>query len=151
MKIPPFLLGASLIFWGWQTGLWPLALIMALVLEGSRLIRLRWDLSPSDFNRVSDLCTLVLVGMSVYLFASNRSARAILVLLQWLPLTLLPLLAAQVYSTRDSIHINTLFLVFRRKSRKPRNNHPVDISLDFAYFGICILSASAANMRTPWF
>ena len=151
MKTPPFLLGASLIFWGWQTGLWPLAAIMALVLEGSRLIKLRWNLSPSDFNRVSDLCTLVLVGMFVYLFVSNRSAMAILVLLQWLPLTLLPLLAAQVYSTRDSIEISALFLVFRRKSRKPRNNQPVGISLDFAYFGICILSASAANMRTPWF
>ena len=151
MKTPPFLLGASLIFWGWQTGIWPLAVIMALVLEGSRLIKLRWVLSPSDFNRVSDLCTLVLVGMFVYLFASNRSATAILVLLQWLPLTLLPLLAAQVYSTRESIDISVLFLVFRRKSRRPENNQAVTINLDFPYFGICILSASAANMRTPWF
>ena len=39
MKITPLLLGAALMFWGWQTGLWIFAVVMALVFEASRLIR----------------------------------------------------------------------------------------------------------------
>ncbi len=151
MKTPPFLLGASLIFWGWQTGLWHLGVIMALVIEGSRLVKSRFDLSPSDFNRISDLCTLVLLGMFIYLFSSNRSATAILTLLQRLPLAVFPLLAAQVYSTSEKIDVSALFLVFRKKKAKPDSSQPVTINLTFPCFALCILSASAANMRTPWF
>lgn len=151
MKTPPLLLGTSLIFWGWQTGLLPLATIMAIVLEGSRLVKSRLDLSPSDFCRISDLCTLILLGMVAYLYASNRSTQAILIMLQWLPLALIPLLAAQVYSTSDKIDTSALFLIFRRKRANEENRHPTTINLTYPYFALCILSASAANVRTPWF
>ena len=68
---------------------------MALFLEGSRLVKWRLALSPSDFNRVSDLCTVLVLGMFIYHYASQRSPNAIVVLVQWLPLALLPLLMAQ--------------------------------------------------------
>ncbi len=115
MNTPPLMLGASLMFWGWHTGLLALAMVMALVLEASRLIRLRWDLSPSDFNRISDLCTVLFLGMVIYLFVSERSTPAILGILQWLPLTFFPLLVSQVYSTHERINISAFFLTFRKE------------------------------------
>ena len=151
MKTPFLLLGAGLIFWGWQTGLWPLAVIMALILEGSRLIKSRFELSSSDFNRAADVCTLLFLGMFVYIVASNRSARAILVLLQWLPLAFLPLVFLQIYSTSERIAISALFLFFRIERVKRENIFPKAINLTYPYFGLCILSASAANVRTLWF
>ncbi len=36
MKTPPFLLGATLVFWGWQTGFLVPGLVMGVALEGTR-------------------------------------------------------------------------------------------------------------------
>jgi hypothetical protein len=151
MKIPPLILGACLLFWGWQIGQWPLAAVMALVLEGSRVTKFRLDLSQSDFTLINNLCVLLFVGMFVYFLVFRRSAQAILVVLQWLPLTVFPLLMAQVYSTSDRIDISALFIFIRRKRTKPRHDRPATINLAFPYFGVCILSASAANVRSDWF
>ncbi|MCI5193485.1 MAG: hypothetical protein D3915_10225, partial [Candidatus Electrothrix sp. AU1_5] len=60
MALPPFLSSAILLFWGWQTGLLPFALPMVLVLEGSRYVKTKWDLSQDDFNRITDICTILL-------------------------------------------------------------------------------------------
>lgn len=147
MNTPLLMLGASLMFWGWHTGLLALATVMALVLEGSRLIKFRWELSASDFNRISDLCTILFLGMFIYFFVSERSAPTILVLLQWLPLTFLPLMVSQVYGTRDKINISALFLISRRKRADRENKQTTTINLTYPYFALCIISASAANVR----
>lgn len=124
---------------------------MAFALEGARLVNWRLDLSPSDFNRVSDLCTIILLGLFIYHYASLRSPKAMVVLVQRLPLGLLPLLMAQAYSTSERIDVSALFLIFRRKQVKEDRPRGTSINLSYPYFGICILSASAANMKTPFF
>ena len=151
MKTPSFILGASLIFWGWQTGLLIPAVIMALVMEGSRFVALRWDFSASDFSRISDLCTVIFLGMLVYAFASNRSTPAVLVVLQWLPMSLFPLVASQRYSTSEKIEISALFFLTRRKGSGGEKKNGKTINLTYPYFAVAILSASAANMRTTGF
>ena len=98
MKTPPLLTGTALVFWGWHSGLLTVSIVMALVLEAARLIRYRWNLTPSDFNRVSDLCSLLLAGLVIYVYATSRSAAAILVIVQRLPLVVFPLLVAQAFS-----------------------------------------------------
>jgi hypothetical protein len=115
------------------------------------MLNWRLELSQSDFNRVSDLCTLLFVGLAVYFFGANRSVQSILVLLQWLPVILLPLLIAQVYSTRDQYEISALFLMFRRRGDGQTQESIISINLCYPYFGLCILSASAANVRTYGF
>ena len=151
MKAPSFLLGASLIFWGWQTHLLMPAVIMALVLEGSGLVTVRWDLSSSDFNRISDLCTVIFLGMLIYSLASKSSVPVMLVVLQWLPMTLFPLMASLAYSTSEDIDISALFLLMRRKVSEEQRQNPITMNLTYPYFTLCILSASAANMRSIWF
>jgi hypothetical protein len=151
MKTPPFLLGASLIFWGWQTGHLIIASAMALVLEGSRWFAVRWDFSASDYNRISDLCTLILIGMFIYLFFSIQSIFLILILLQWLPIAIFPLLIFQVYGTSEAIDISALFLMMRKKTDEGLGQTPVAINLTYPYFAACILSASAANVRNIGF
>jgi hypothetical protein len=151
MKTPPLLLGASLIFWGWQTGLFVLGTIMALVLEGSRLVKSRWEFSSSDFNRIRDLCILLFLGMLIYIYASKKSTHAILVVIQWLPLALLPLLVSQVYSASNRVNVRTLFVLLRKKGAEEAGKSQTTIDLTYPYFALCILSASAANVRTSWF
>ena len=151
MKTPPLLLGMTLLLWGWQTDHLILGIIVALLLEGSRLITMRWDLAYSDFNRISDLCTVIFVGMFIYFYASSTSPKAIMAMFQWMPVALLPLMLAQVYGTSDKIDISALFLLFRRKKGEKGAKDPTTLNLTYPYFVLCFLSASTANMKTPWF
>jgi len=43
MKTPPLLLGAALVFWGWQTGFLLVGLLLGAALEGARAIKARWE------------------------------------------------------------------------------------------------------------
>ena len=150
--IPPsFILAGSVIFWGWQTGLLIPAVIMAFVLGLSPWLTTRWDFSTSDFNRISDLCVVVFLGMLVYGFASKRSDPVILVVLQWLPLSFFPLIASQTYSTREEIDISSLFLLMRRKGSGKEKKRSKAVNLTYPYFALCLLSASCANLRTKGF
>lgn len=148
MKTPMFLTAASLLFWGWQTGLWLFAVFMALMLEGARIVRIRWDFSLSDFSRIADVCTLIFVGTVIYLFASEKPARIIFIVLQWMPLSFFPLLMFQEYSTAGKVDIRALSLILRKQDQ---NRPSFALDLGYPYLGLCMLSASAANMRTPWF
>ncbi len=141
-------MAASLLFWGWQTGLWLFAVMMALMLEGARIVRTRWEFSLSDFSRIADVCTLIFVGTVIYLFASEKPARIIFIVLQWMPLSFFPLLMFQEYSTVGKADIRALSLILRKQDQ----SHPsFAVDLTYPYLGLCMLSASAANMRTPWF
>ena len=157
MTTSPGLLGAALLFWGWQSGLVLFGAIIAVILEGSRIVVVRWDLDRSDFNRAADLCTLIFLAMAAYLFANSGVALppgaslAILVLFTWLPLAFAPLVVSQAYSVRNEVDPGTLLPLLRRRAAADENKARETINLTYPYFGLCLLSASAANVRTPWF
>ena len=52
MNLPPFLLAAALLFWGWQTAMVLPSVIMAVVLETARGVSWRGDFSTADFRRI---------------------------------------------------------------------------------------------------
>lgn len=157
MTTPPGLLGAALLLWGWQTGLFFVAAIIAVILECSRVVVRRWDLDQFDFNRVSDLCILGILGMAGYLSASSGTAHppgaplVIMVLFTWLPLTFAPLVFSQAYSARNKVDLSTLFLLLRRRAAVDENKARKTINLAYPYFSLCLISASTANVRSPWF
>jgi transglutaminase-like putative cysteine protease len=146
MKAPALLLSATLIFWGWQTGLWIFAVPMAAILAGYRLIGWRWDFSDDDFRRMTNLCLMILICLFVYLLITNRSIHLIYYLLQLLPLAFFPLLFAQTYSVKESIDINKLFLPLNKANTGEYKS--LIVNLSYPYFAICILSAGAANSRS---
>ncbi|MFB2936134.1 transglutaminase family protein [Aerosakkonemataceae cyanobacterium BLCC-F154] len=143
MKTPPLLIGAALIFWGWQTGLWFFAIPMAVIIEGSRLISWRWDFSAADVRRVANLCLIILIILFIYLLIQNPTFYFVYTLLQWLPVVLFPLLTVQSYSVDEHIHATSLFLLFNGK--KSENNKQFTINITYPYLAACILSASNAN------
>ncbi len=149
MKTPPFLIGASLVLWGLQTGLLLPALLLVPVVEGARFIRSRWMLSLSDFYRISDISTLILLGIAVYVLFTNPRA-IIMLTIQWLPLITFPLLAAQEYSTEGKIDIRA-FLMLTRKSKTDPDQDAAAINFSYPYFILCLIAAAASNQRTPVF
>src|SRR2546428_187767 len=74
---PPGLLGAALLFWGWQTGFLAVGVVMAALVEGRQLVRSRWDLSRTEFPRVSDLSAVVLAGWAFWSARPRRYPAAV--------------------------------------------------------------------------
>jgi hypothetical protein len=143
MNTPPLLLGAAILFWGWQGDWWQVAAPLALLFEGARWVRRRVDLNEAQQIRLSDMNVILAAIAGVYFYVSYGNPRAVVLLFQWLPVLLLPLALMQAYGTRDVIDLKVLFWSMRR--RPPRE--PVAVNLGYPYLGLWIIAASAANVR----
>jgi len=167
---PNLLLGAGLIFWGWQTGFPLLGVLMAVTLELRHLLKDRWDLGEEDFTRIWVFCVVLFVTAGVYAFTSNEgpagvisffrepgfatqrsaglaTARSAAALLRWLPMVFLPLIAAELYSTGRGIPLESISLFLRRRKRLAQKFGEVlpparRVSSFYPYFGICLFSGS---------
>jgi hypothetical protein len=147
MKINPLMLVAVIAFWGWQTGMWIVAVPAALLLVAPWRIATRWELTRAQLHRVADFCTVLTLLLGGYLFVTFGSPRFIILLFQWLPVALLPVALAQAWGTQERMNLDVLFWNLRRNPpRKPALVDPW-----FPYFAIWIVAASAANVRDQWF
>jgi len=170
MKTPPLLLGATLVFWGWNTNYLWVGVALGLVLEASRLLRNGWEVTEEDFNRIWTFCTLLFLASTVYAFTSNdgpsdfrgffenpnpwttrnagtASARTAASLIRWLPMTFFLFMAAQACSTRGGVPLETVSLIMRRRWKKARalgqplpQSRVLDIS--YFYFALCLFASS---------
>jgi len=170
MKTPPYLLGAALIFWGWQTGLLPAGIAMAVVLEGSRIYKTRWEFSDDEFRRIWIFSGLVFVATLFYAFNANEGpayftrmfedpnfntqsragtagALTVISMLRWSPMIFFLFMTAQTYSSHTEIPLATIsiFLWRRRKKALKAGAKLTDekkFNISYAYFGNCLLAAS---------
>lgn len=150
MSTTLFLMGSVLIFWGWQTNMLVFGLIMAVSLEISRIIPVRWQFERSDFRRAADLCILCLLGSLIYLLLLKREPGNELALFQWLPMCLFPLMLCQAYSDSAKVDLSALFLVLRKKST---GDDPFKKAIDisYPYLALCLFAASNTFNRTHEF
>ncbi|MGQ0655737.1 MAG: transglutaminase-like domain-containing protein [Betaproteobacteria bacterium] len=152
--MPPFLLAAALAFWGWRSGNYAAATMLAVLAEAPRWITLRFDLRHEDLTRVATLCTAVFVGMLGWLFLTvepPRTARAVLTSLLWLPAVLAPLLVAQQLSSAGRVPLSTLFRYLRKlKERDPWVSDPA-VDLRSVYFALCLVAGGIPNERDQAF
>lgn len=170
MKPPPLLLGATLLFWGWQSDLFLPSALLAVILESARVFTVRWDFSDEDFGRVWTFCCLLLLGAALYAFTSNEgpasvgflfgqeisgnpqaattaSARTAATVLRWLPLIFYPFLLAQAFSTREMIPLVTISLIMQRRWKKAKLLGQPQLTgrgfnIGYPYFCATLLAAS---------
>ena len=150
MKTPPLLIGAAILFWGLEAGQLVPAACMAFAIEASRWIKYRWDFKEADFRRISSFCTLALFSIAVYRLLTGWFNHPAWMILKWLPVFLLPLLLAQVYSTSGRINLSALFLRRKRQVAADQSKHRY-IDLAYIYLASCIFGAGFANTRNAWF
>jgi len=137
--IPPLLLGAALSFWGWHTGLWWLGLVLGVLAELPRWLDWRWELELRERWRAADLCSLLFVLAGLYLyFTQPRLGNAMLLLIQWAPALLFPLLAVQLYGGRSGVELSVLLMSLRRQG----GDGEAQLDLRGAYLLTCLLSAA---------
>lgn len=149
MKRPLFITSLCMLFWGWQTGLLPVALVMIPIVESHLLIRHRWAFSEKDFNRIGDISTLILFAFMVYNIF-NAPSQLIHTTLKWLPVIVLPIVISQLYSVSGKIDIRAV-MIFARKNKLRRLREIKDIDITWAYNITCIISAGTGNQRTHLF
>src|SRR5437868_4081456 len=145
----PFLLGAAALFWGWQTGNYAIGAILALGLEAPRYTAWRLDLTDADYRRIPDFCSVLFAGVAVLFFVNRGAALGVLSAVQWFPVVVAPLIAAQRLGRIELIRASALFLYVRRQVRRDPTFPDPLVDLSGPYAAILILAAGTANMRTP--
>ncbi len=145
MRVPPFYLACAVMFWAWCAQAPALGAVMAVALEAPRVVRARWHFGPSEFARIADLCTWAFVILAGYLTFTRGMPLPILEIFKWLPLVMLPLMAAQLFSDEGRLPLSALFLMLRAG----RSGADADRSIDlrYPYAVVCALAAGAANFR----
>jgi transglutaminase-like putative cysteine protease len=171
MKPSPFLLGAGLLFWGWQAGFPLVGGLMAIAIESPRWIHVRWELSDEDFRRIWVFSTLLLLGATVYAFslsdgpgnfrvlfqspnlrternAGTTTARTMALTMRWLPMIFFVFIGAQLFSVRQKIPLHTISTLVRRRWKKAQRlgqPWPPDrsVNISYPYLALCILGAAA--------
>lgn len=167
MKTPPFLLLATLVFWGWQSGFLLVGAIMGVVLEGARFIKARWDLAEEDFRRIWNFCVLLALALVVFAFAANEEGGGLngvlhssaatatrniglsaTAFLRWLPMTLFLLVAAQAFNEREAVPLSAISF-FARRRRQKDGTAERQVNVSYPYFIVCLFSAGIhANQGT---
>lgn len=147
MKIPPLLLAAAIAFWGWQSGQWLVAGVVAVVFCASFYVDLRWALTTRQVHRVADACAALALLAAGAFYVSVGNPRVLVLLFQWLPLIFLPLALAHAYGTAEGMDLGALFWRLRRHP-PPK---PVTFDPWFSYFVMWLVAAAAANARGKWF
>jgi protein-glutamine gamma-glutamyltransferase len=148
VKLPPLLLGAALAFWGWRTGHYAAAAVLALAAEAPYVVRARFEFRHADVARIADLCAAFFVGLLIWLFASleePRTSRAVLTSLVWLPAILMPVLVVQRFSSTGRIPLSALFRYLRKaRSRDPSIPDP-RVDLGGVCFVLFLLASAIPN------
>jgi len=157
--MPPFVLGLTLLFWGWQTGLWFFAVPFAIAVEAARWWPSRWDFGEDDFGNMFNFCVMLLLIVSVYFFITARNLTSFYLIIRFQPIFFLLLLTTQLYSNRDRVSVFALFPFLKTSTpatstgisnpfaiapSSPKTAHS-EVDLRYLYFGLCILAASAGN------
>ncbi len=165
LKPPPVLLLAALLFWGQHSDFVTFGAVAGVILESSRLIRFRMDLTEDDFRRLWNFCTLLTLALALYAFsndedigglsglihssgaagrhnASLATLNTATVLLRWFPMTLFLFIAAQLFSERGAVPLSAISSVFRRRRRRDAAGTPErNIDVTYPYFIVCLFSA----------
>jgi len=139
----------ALLLWGWQTQLLFIALPMAIALEARHIIRQRWNVSANDIKEIAKLSGSLFALLFVVITITQKSV-FIYTLLQWLPVAAFPLVMSQTYGLGVSQHLYQAFsnpYLPRQKIYRQQSF----IDLHYAFMGLCILAASAADTDSFFF
>jgi hypothetical protein len=179
MKMPPFLMGATLLFWGYQTNFLPVAVVMALILESSRVVRARWEFSDDEFSRVWTFCSVLLLAAIIFAFkdnggfsglgelfqhpdfaserdAGNASTMTADALFRWLPMIFFLFIAAQTFSPAGDVPLEAVSFYLRSRLKKARRRGQLvppsrRFDASYPYFAICLFSAGAGPQNDHFY
>ena len=143
MKIPPFLTGGALIFWGWQTSFLAISVVMALLFELPRLTSMSLDVTREHLAKLWKLSSIIFMAAAATAFMRFKSVESFLIFTTWLPLIFLPITLPLAYKEGGKVDLDIFFVLLTKISFMKNRN----LTLSYPYLIICIVASSAANIR----
>jgi len=147
---PRLLLGCGLLFWGAMTEKPLLGLVLALIVEGSHWIRVRWDFNDLALVRAWQLCAMAIAATTALIWLEGNRYTALPQLLTWMPLLLLPMQFVQSYGLRDSMPLSTFSLFARRRRERNRRlglqESAVPFNFGNAYLIVIMVSSTLGSL-----
>src|SRR5579859_3564471 len=147
MNVPPLFIGLTLVFWGWEAKLFPLALVCSLIVELPRFIRWRVEFSETDIRRVWDLCEVLFLLAMVYGYVTTDIAGGPAKFIPWLPMVFFPFVVATAFSAHDHVRLSTYFWLLRKPGRDALSSKSLGGFVPYWYFVVCFIAASIMNAR----
>jgi len=149
---PPFLLGATLLFWGVMTAHPWVGGALALLVEGARWSRLRWDFDDKAISRAWFVSLGLMVMTIALTWLDGNAPRVLQILFLWSPALLLPLQFVQSYGTRDTLPLSAFFYFARRRNLRARSmglpERELPVVFHYVTFAAALLSASLGPNAT---
>lgn len=145
MKFPPYLVGASLLFWGWQGGHPLIAAALALALEAPRHVRFRLEFTQTDYRRIADFCAVLFAAVALLLLVNQGTTRGVLSTLLWLPVLVAPVLLAQRVGETGLIRASALFHYVRRQVRRDPGFDDPALDISGPYVALVLVAAGTAR------
>ena len=147
MNAAPFLIGFTVIFWGWQTSFLAIALVIAALFELPRYISHHIDITKEQLSKLWNLCNIIFMAAAVIAFMRFRSSESFFLFTKCLPLLFLPIVLPLAYKSDGKVDLDIFFVFFEKVSLFKNRS----VSLTYPYIILCIGSASTANIRNPGF
>ncbi|MEX2517007.1 MAG: transglutaminase-like domain-containing protein [Gammaproteobacteria bacterium] len=141
---PRGVLSLALLLWGWQSGYWPIAILLGILLELAHHSNRQVQLEQRDFNRLADITTFIFMLVVAYQF-STRSVLGIYGILTSLPLVFFPLLLAQQASIEQRVPLAAFFMSLRKLNKKTDHQRSDSIDLGYPYLILTLLAATPAS------
>lgn len=137
-----------------MTGRPLLALLMALVVEGSHWTRVRWDFDDTACGRAWRVCVAAIMVAAVLIWLDGNRYNAMPVLLSWMPLLLMPMQFVQSYGMRAGVPVSELsFLAKRRRERNQRlglETESGEFHFGNVLFTTSLVAASVGTQAYSW-
>ncbi len=91
-----------------------IGLLAALFVEGRHWIRLRWNFDESSYESAWQLSFVLTAITGVVIWLDDSRSAAVMILVTWMPLMLLPLQFVQSYGMRDWVDLGAFSLLAKR-------------------------------------
>ncbi|MEO5912736.1 MAG: transglutaminase domain-containing protein [Luteolibacter sp.] len=144
----------SLLFWGAMTGRPVIGLILALVVEISHWVKIRWDFDEGAYSTAWQLTTVIIALTGVLIYLDGSPYVALPQLLTWLPLLLLPMQFVQSFGMNESMPLITFsFLAKHRRKRNLRlglNEAVIHIHFGNVYFVAILIASTLGDGSSTW-
>jgi len=170
MNLPPFCLGAALLFWGWTCNWMQAAVPLALLLESARFVPTRWEFTTQDFHRIWTFCVLIVLAAALFSVSTGRSmldsgevgsgggsgvATAYAIrFFQWWPMIFAPFVLAFFFSRQRYLPLSVFSWLVRNSADlfpRPRTFPGRQVAPDAVYFGLVLGAAAMTSLKSPFF
>ncbi|MES2475416.1 MAG: transglutaminase-like domain-containing protein [Verrucomicrobiota bacterium] len=132
-----------------------IGIILALLVESFRMLKIRWKFDDEAFALAWKLTTLAIVFTGVLMFLDGRPDQATPKLLTWLPLLLLPMQFVQAMGMRESMPLITFsFLAKQRRLRNIRlglTEEMIHLNFGNVYFVATLVASTLGSRSGGWF